>query len=81
MSASNFVEARRSSTKCIDLNTGSRQAWLVAMQGDLQIRQHSDFEKSLVWRSTLIAAVIVIGINLLSPTPAAVQPAHIHATT
>jgi hypothetical protein len=60
----------------------ARRAWLCEMQDDL-IPLQSDFEKSLAFRLTLLVAVFVIGINLLSPpppAPVADSPVHHHST-
>jgi hypothetical protein len=64
-----------------DAVADARRAWLDGLQRSQKPAQ-SDFERSAVWRSTLIAAVIVIGVNLFSPapTPIAVQPASHHTT-
>lgn len=65
-----------------DVAGEARRAWLCEMQRG-QTGPQSDFEKSLAFRSTLIVAIFVIGINLFSPppAPATYRPAHVHATT
>jgi hypothetical protein len=52
-----------------DANTEQRHAWLRAEQ-DLPARNaaprrdQSDFEKSFAWRLAIVAAIVVIAINL-----------------
>lgn len=64
-----------------DFNTQIRQAWLAEMQPKLatspaQPEHKSDFEKSIAWRGVFVAALIVIGVNLLPPPSAG----DVHAT-
>lgn len=80
MSEPNLVEPRPFSTKCMDLNTESRHAWLDSMQTDRRVNQQSDFEKSVMWRGVFIAAVIVTAINIPASPPQTLTHAPIRAT-
>ncbi|MFP3432113.1 hypothetical protein SB781_20345 [Paraburkholderia sp. SIMBA_061] len=46
----------------------ARRAWLCKAQDDLTPLQ-SDFEKSPVFRLSLVVAAVVIGLSLFSPPP------------
>lgn len=47
----------------------ARRAWLCKEQDDL-IPLQSDFEKSPVFRLSLVVAAVVIGLSLFAPPPA-----------
>lgn len=65
----------------IDSHFVCRQAWLenpksMRKTSAKPAKYQSDFEKSLAFRLTLLVAVFVIGLNLLSPDPTPDRPTH-----
>lgn len=69
-----------------DANTEQRHAWLRDEQNlpahkPASPRCQSDFEKSFAWRLAMVAAVLVIGINLFhsASPPVSIAPSN-HAT-
>ncbi|WP_175051099.1 hypothetical protein [Paraburkholderia sediminicola] len=59
----------------VDSAGDGRRAWLRGMQDDLMPLQ-SDFEKSPVYRLSLIVAAVVVGLSLFAPPPAS-STAHV----
>ena len=51
-----------------EMNREARQAWLRKMQDDLMPLQ-SDFEKSPIFRLSLLVAAIVVGLTTFAPQP------------
>lgn len=69
----------------VDANGDARRQWLRALPVlamDATATVQSDFEKSLPFRLTILVAVFVIGLNLLSDQPSSkVMPTHARQTT
>ncbi|MFL9899037.1 hypothetical protein PQR71_12885 [Paraburkholderia fungorum] len=63
-------------TSLPDSAANERRAWLCRLQAPVQ----SDFETSVVWRSTLIAALIVIVINIPASPPVTPAQAAVRST-
>ena len=62
--------------KSIDKNAQARQTWLRQEQGlpfevppDHTVYRQSDFERTPIWRLTMVATFVVIVTNALSPAP------------
>lgn len=53
----------------------ARRAWLCKTQSDL-IPLQSDFEKSPVFRFSIVVAAVVVGLSLFAPPPAS-SSAHV----
>lgn len=72
-----------------DIHGDDRRAWLQFVQESDPVRRPahaapdtSNFEKTLAWRLALLAAVVVIGINVFAPDPEPnVAPGTMHTAT
>ncbi|MBI0327675.1 hypothetical protein [Burkholderia plantarii] len=70
--------------RLIDVNEAARWDWLRSVQtphvNASDSARNCNFEKSVVWRSTLVAALIVIAINAFQDGPIAPVQAVSHTT-